>query len=143
MEIIRKMASSVYAELGSGHSEAVYQKACEVFLRLSGSHYDAQSDVPVFYQGHQVGRGIIDLVLFGDDTKTIIELKAVGAKVGQAEKRQLRNYLILTNTEDGVIVNFGQPGANKQGVLSVEFVNKNTGDGTEVEEDDEEQPLFP
>lgn len=133
MDIIEQMAHSVYSELGSGHSEAVYQKACEVFLRLAGIHYDTQADVAVFYQGHQVGRGIMDLVLFGE-RKTIIELKAVSGKIGEAEMRQVRNYIRLANGDCGCIVNFGQPGANRQGEVSIVRVEKYDEVGTESDE---------
>ena len=53
----------VFNELGSGHAEAVYQKAMEVGLRLEKIPYENQRIVPIFYKKYNVGQGIPDIII--------------------------------------------------------------------------------
>lgn len=113
---ISELGREVYAEIGTGHAEAVYQKAMEVALRIAGVPYEPQRDVPVMFKGHQVGRGIADLVL--DDLA--IELKAVSV-VGAGDEAQLRNYMTGLS-RNGLLMNFGQPTQTKLGEFSVKYL---------------------
>lgn len=117
IEQIIEIGREVYAELGTGHGEPVYQKAMEVGLRIAGAPYEAQKDVPVLFRGHQVGRGIADLAL--DDVT--IELKAVSS-IGAGDEAQLRNYMTGLRSRNGAIINFGQPTQVKPGEYSFKYL---------------------
>ncbi len=120
IEWIEDLANEVYKSLGSGHSEAIYQKAMEVGIMDSGRKFESQRDVPVMFRGRFVGRGIIDIITGG----LIVELKATGTPIGNPERQQLKNYMAVTQTQTGCIINFGQePRAQgKQSALSIEYL---------------------
>ncbi len=112
---IKRIARDVYATLGSGFSEDVYDKAMQVGLRLSKISYEGQKVVELTYKDHSVGEGYPDLVIhFGDEKKLIVELKAISGELGASEEQQLRNYLRILRVERGLLINFQQPG-KKQG----------------------------
>lgn len=93
----------VYAGLGSGFLEKVYQKA--LVLELGELGLDVQEDVPiqVRYRGQVVGDFRAD-ILVADCV--ILELKAVEALI-EIHEVQLVNYLRATRVEVGLLINFG------------------------------------
>jgi len=110
---IKKMAKDIFNELGSGHSEAVYQKAFEVALRLEKIHYESQRIVPIFYKKHNVGEEKPDIIVNAGKEKIILELKAVGAKLTQKEEVQVKKYLEVLKIKQGVLINFPQPNSKE------------------------------
>jgi GxxExxY protein len=98
------MASKIYEELGPGDSEAVYHRAFEVILRQNGIQYETERVVPITFQGCVIGNLRIDLIVAN---ACIIELKAI-AKLTDASKIQIKNYLKLTGVPRGILVNFPQ-----------------------------------
>lgn len=112
-EKVKAIARDVYRSLGSGFSEDVYDKAMQVGLRLAGINYESQKVIELKYKDHHVGEGYPDLVVRLGREKLIIELKAVGSEMGSAEEQQLRNYMKILNTNNGLLINFQQPGRRK------------------------------
>ena len=110
------IANDVYNSLGPGYNEVIYHRAFEVALRLSGINYESEVVTPVFYKGHNVGHGRVDIKLNG----FIIELKAVNSLNNDAII-QTKNYMGHYSIESGMIINFGQ---SKFG-LSIILVQKN------------------
>ncbi|MDD5331553.1 MAG: GxxExxY protein [Candidatus Nanoarchaeia archaeon] len=107
---IKEIAKDVFNELGSGHTECIYQKAMEVGLRLNKIPYENQRIVPIFYKKYNVGQGIPDLIINeGKDGKMIIELKAVGTKLSNKEEVQLKKYMEVLGIKKGILINFPQP----------------------------------
>lgn len=109
------IAKDVYKTLGSGHSEAIYDKAMQVGLRLLGYKYENQKVVELTYKGHHVGEGYPDLVVHLGKDKVILELKAVGGTMGAAEEQQIRNYMKIMGIKHGLLINFQQPGKKENG----------------------------
>lgn len=109
IEQLRTISKDIFNELGSGHSEAVYQKAFEVALRLEKIHYENQRVVPIFYKEHNVGEEKPDIIADTGDEKIVIELKAVGAKLSKKEETQVEKYLEVMGIKKGILINFPQP----------------------------------
>jgi len=116
---IINIAKDVYKSLGSGHSEAVYDKAMQVGLRLAKIKYENQKVVELKYKDHHVGEGYPDIIVhFGKD-KLILELKAVGGSMGASEEQQIKIYMKLLKIKNGLLINFQQP--KKEGKTNIEI----------------------
>jgi len=99
----------VMRELGPGNSEAVYQAAMEVELRLRKISFESQRIVPITYKSHCVGHFRLDLVAWSDrNDPFVIELKALSGPLRCEERRQLEQYLRTTGIAEGYLVNFQQ-----------------------------------
>lgn len=96
-------AMEVHSELGHGLSESVYQKSLAIELAANGFDVISEKMIKVFYKGHDVGHFSADLLV---NQSLIIELKAV-QHILQEHEAQLVNYLSATNTEEGLLINFG------------------------------------
>ena len=105
----KEIAKDVFNELGSGHQECIYQKAFEVALRLEHVAYESQKVVPIYYKKYNVGEGYTDLIINDSKGKIIIELKAVGSKLSNKEKTQLKKYMDVLGINKGILINFPQP----------------------------------
>jgi GxxExxY protein len=109
LEAICKIAKDVYEVLGSGHPEIVYDRAMQVGLRLEGFTYESQKVIELKYRGLYVGEGYPDLIVHLDSKKVVVELKAVAAKMGACEVRQVQNYMKILGVEHGLLINFQMP----------------------------------
>lgn len=111
-------AEAVMTELGPGNSEAVYQAALEVELRLRNVSFESQRIVPIVYKGYSVGHFRLDLVAWRHrDDPCVLELKALNGPLRCEERRQLEQYLKTTGIPRGYLVNFQQKG--KSGTVEV------------------------
>ena len=90
--------------LGKGLAEKVYENALCIELEEMGIPYVRQKELPVEYKGHNIGNYIADIVV---DEKIILELKAVNA-ITQEHVAQTLNYINLTHSKVGYILNFSQ-----------------------------------
>src|SRR6267142_3387687 len=113
-EVIAELATDIYRTLGSGHSEAAYQKAMEVGLRLQHVRFEAQKVIELTYQNHYIGEENIDLLVELNSQKVLVELKATNLGLGPAEEQQPRNYMRGLHVEVGMRINFPQPGRTKE-----------------------------
>lgn len=111
---IADAAADVYEQLGSGLSEAIYQKAMAIALRARGCDVDTEVVVPIVYLGAYVGFVRPDLVI---NKQVVLELKAV-TRIVEAHLVQLRAYMrwlppkpVSYATIDskllGAVINFG------------------------------------
>ena len=91
----------VHRELGNGFLEAVYQDALEIEFQEQGIPYRRGAHIPVFYKGHK-----LDKEYFADE-KVVVELKCV-ARLVNAHKAQVINYLHGTGLPVGLLVNFAE-----------------------------------
>jgi GxxExxY protein len=97
-------AFEVYAHLGYGFLEKVYQRAMQVELESRGLKAETESKIKVWYKGVIVGDYQADL--FVNDA-VIVELKV--AKDYQAnDEPQLLNELKATGIKVGLLMNFGR-----------------------------------
>jgi len=108
------IAKEIFNELGSGFDEPIYQKAFEVELRLQNIKYENIKIIPIYYKGFNVGEAKLDLLIFNENEKVLIELKAIVTVLSPKEEAQLRTYLKSLQVADGLLINF--PQASRKGV---------------------------
>ena len=101
--ILRVFYKQVYAALGYGFLEKVYENAMVYELRLAGLEVEQQVRIDVYYREILVGEYFADLVV---NNCVIVELKATSTLLPQHEA-QLLNYLRATEFEVGLLLNFG------------------------------------
>lgn len=105
MKKIIGCAFTVHNTLGPGYLEKVYENAMCIELAKQGLQVRQQEPVIVRYDGQVVGEYIVDLWI---EDRIIVELKAVQA-LTKAHEAQVVNYLTATNTDIGLLINFGAP----------------------------------
>jgi len=97
-------AYAVYAELGYGFLESVYQRAMQVELHQAGLKCEIECPIKVKYRNVIVGDFRADLLV---NEVVIVELKT--AKNYSAEDEpQLLNELKATGIKVGLLINFGR-----------------------------------
>ncbi len=101
--ILHVFYKKVYARLGYGFLEKVYENAMAFELERHGLTVERQRKINVYYDGLVIGTYYADLVVNG---KVIVELKAAKILVA-AHEAQLLNYLRATPYEVGLLLNFG------------------------------------
>ena len=93
----------VHSTLGPGFVESVYQGALMWELQKLGLKVDAQRSITVRYDGQVVGLFTADLLV---NDSLIVELKA-NQLLAKAHEVQLVNYLVATDIDEGLLLNFG------------------------------------
>jgi GxxExxY protein len=93
----------VYNTLGFGYLEKVYENALKYELIKIVLNAEAQKPIKVYYDGHVVGEYFADLFV---NDEVLIELKTASS-ISVEHEAQLFNYLKTTNTEIGLLFNFG------------------------------------
>ena len=96
-------AMTVHSTLGPGFLESVYQNALIWELRKAGLKSEAEKPISVHYDGQLVGAFTADVLV---NDSVILELKAIQT-LAKAHEVQLVNYLVATNIDEGLLVNFG------------------------------------
>lgn len=94
---------SVYRERGHGFLEGVYSNSLAVELQHLGLKVQREVPVTVRHRGVDVGTYRIDLLV---ENRVLVEVKAQ-VNFGEADQRQLLNYLKATPYELGFLFNFG------------------------------------
>ncbi|HEC80566.1 MAG TPA: GxxExxY protein [Firmicutes bacterium] len=120
--VIKDSARAVTDELGGEWSEAVYQKALEVELRLRGIDYECQRVLPIIYRGFNVGEGKPDIIVWQGEGKKragiVVELKNE-ASLKKDHIKQLTSYIAelkrqgLNIYDEGLLINFKKSGGKK------------------------------
>jgi GxxExxY protein len=103
----------VHQRLGPGFLEVVYRRALVLELRKQGLHCETEKEILVYYDGVQVGRHVLDLVV---DGRVIVETKAVEA-LNKAHYAQARAYLKATGLSVAILANFGEARADFRRVV--------------------------
>lgn len=97
-------AMEVHAEYKSGLLESAYEAALKYLLEQKGYEVKQQVYLPMYWKDVKLEQSYrMDLVV---NNNVILELKAT-AFAGDDFKRQLWNYMHLTHTQYGMIINFG------------------------------------
>ena len=100
---ITGVAMKVHSKYRPGLLESAYEAAMEYLLKTDGHQVERQKLLPMFWEDIQLNQTYrMDLVVDG----IIVELKAVNCTT-EDYVRQLWNYMHLTHTRFGMIVNFG------------------------------------
>lgn len=97
-------AFEVHNVNGGGLLEEVYQESMEIELGLRGISFKAKQELAVFYKGRELRKRYIpDLFAYGG---IVIEIKAC-LQIAPEHQAQLLNYMRITNTKVGYLINFG------------------------------------
>ena len=100
---IRGAIYAVHNEMGNGFKEEVYQQCLEREFAYRNIPFDAKKELRICYKGVPIEKTYIpDFFCF---EKIIVEIKAV-SELTNEHRSQLMNYLRLTNTRMGLLVNF-------------------------------------
>ena len=93
----------VHSSLGPGMLEGAYEVCLAYELGRQGLRVDRQVEVPVTYEGLQVGVGYrMDLLVAGE---VVVELKTV-EKLNAQHRAQLLSYLRFGGRRVGLLLNF-------------------------------------
>lgn len=95
-------AIEVHRTLGPGFLESIYESALVIELRKRGLHVDQQLEIPIYYNGQQVGLHRIDIFV---ENTILLELKATKA-LNDIHFVIARSYLRALNVRHGLILNF-------------------------------------
>ncbi len=95
----------VHSEIGFGFQELIYQRALGYEMRRQGISFERESDMPVFYDGVQVGTRRVDFFVEG---VVLVELKTLSAPFDRLHVVQVRNYLEVFGLDVGLLLNFGR-----------------------------------
>ncbi|MBK6977436.1 MAG: GxxExxY protein [Cytophagaceae bacterium] len=101
--IVRGAIFTVFKEMGPGLLESVYEAALILELKNLGIKVKSQVNIPVFYKNERLGLGFKMDILVED--QIIIEVKSVEMLIN-VHKKQLLNYLKLSDKRLGFLVNF-------------------------------------
>jgi GxxExxY protein len=93
---------TVHRTLGPGFLESIYRNALMLESRKQGLEIEVEKEMTVCYDGVEVGRHRLDLVV---DGQVVLELKTV-EELGRAHYAQLRSYLKASGCKTGLLVNF-------------------------------------
>jgi GxxExxY protein len=93
----------VYAELGHGFLEKVYQSAMVIALTEAGLSVDQKVPYEVWFRERLIGEFIVDIVV---NACLLLELKAA-AGLNSWDDAQALNYLRASPLEVALIMNFG------------------------------------
>jgi len=100
-------AFEVHNVLGGGLAEEIYQESLEIELGLRAIPFRPKQQLRVFYKVRELRhRYIPDLIVFDS---VVVELKAL-SDLTQEHEGQLMNYMRITRSPIGYLINFGPMG---------------------------------
>jgi len=115
------MCARIAQQLGSGHSEKVYQEALAAELRVAGWNVELERVVPTLYdpgnQGNLISVGFarLDILAVKGSESILIELKATSSFSPAPLKAQINIYLKALKPSYPNLVGYGiqfmQPGS--------------------------------
>ena len=98
-------AMSLYNEIGSGYSEPIYQECLSVLCSERDIPWEREKMLKMYFHGIELEKTYkADFVCYDD---IIVELKAVTELLSE-HRAQLFNYMRITNTKFGILINFGE-----------------------------------
>jgi GxxExxY protein len=98
-------AIEVHKKLGPGFIESIYEKALVIELNKLDLKVLHQVEIPVKYDGEEVGKHRLDL--FIEDT-IVVELKAI-KNLDDIHFSIVRSYLKAVGQKHGLLLNFAKP----------------------------------
>jgi GxxExxY protein len=105
----------VHRTLGSGFLEAVYEEALEKEFKNKKIPFEKQIKLNVFYGDEKLKKYYkADFICYD---KIILEIKSVGF-MPQTFQMQLKNYLVATKMELGMLINFGTSSLTYKRILN-------------------------
>ena len=109
-------AMEVHNTLGRGRAEPIYQEALSKEMNRRGIRAEREKELRMFYKGE-----LLEKVYYADFfyKGIIIELKAV-EEINSEHRAQLFNYMRITNSDKGVLINFGERSLRAERYLYIE-----------------------
>jgi len=98
-------AIEVHKKLGPGFLESIYENAFILELEKQNLHGERQQEVIVKYDGIEVGRHRLDLIV---NNTIVVELKAA-KNIEDVHFAIVKSYLKALGKEHGLIINFSKP----------------------------------
>lgn len=96
-------AMTVHRELNWGLLEPIYQEALHIELEERGVNNDREKEIPCYYKQHKLEKKYkIDIIV----KDVIVELKSC-KEIVPSHRAQLFNYMRLTKSPIGLLINFG------------------------------------
>lgn len=95
---------AVHRELGPGFIESLYHRALKVELERRGIPFETEKEIPICYQGIDVGVHRLDLLV---DRMLVVELKTVES-IAAIHYAKVRSYLKAVNRPVGLLANFAE-----------------------------------
>ena len=97
------VAMKVFNKYHGGLLESAYECALKYLLVQDGYKVEVQKELPMYWDDVRLDKTYrIDLVV---DDDIIIELKAL-KYIKDEQRKQLKNYMVLTHTRWGMLINF-------------------------------------
>lgn len=96
-------AMKVHKTMGNGFQEVIYQRCLAIELGNAGIEFLREQEMPIFYDGTNVGTRRADFIIAGE---VMVELKAL-IKLEEVHLAQALNYLTAYQIEKGLLINFG------------------------------------
>ena len=96
-------AMKVHKTMGNGFQEVIYQRCLAIELGKAGIEFLREQEMPIFYDGINVGTRRADFIVAGE---VMVELKAL-IKLEEVHLAQALNYLTAYQIEKGLLINFG------------------------------------
>ena len=100
------VAMRLYNELGHGYAEPIYQECLSILCTEEGIPWEREKELTMFFHDRPLEKKYkADFVCYGD---IIVEMKAV-SQLTSEHRAQLFNYLRISRSQAGVLLNFGDP----------------------------------
>ena len=97
------VAMKVFNKYHGGLLESAYECALKYLLVQDGYKVEVQKELPMYWDDVRLDKTYrMDLVV---DNDIIIELKAL-KYIKDEQRKQLKNYMVLTHTRWGMLINF-------------------------------------
>ena len=97
------VAMKVFNKYHGGLLESAYECALKYLLVQDGYKVEVQKELPMYWDDVRLDKTYrMDLVV---DDDIIIELKAL-RYIKDEQRKQLKNYMVLTHTRWGMLINF-------------------------------------
>ena len=96
-------AMKVHKTMGNGFQEVIYQRCLAIELENARIEFLREQEMPIFYEGINVGTRRADFIVAGE---VMVEIKAL-IKLEEVHLAQGLNYLTAYQLEKGLLINFG------------------------------------
>ena len=96
-------AMRIHNTLGNGFQEVIYQRCLAIELQNSGLGFERELEMPIYYNGIDVGTRRVDFFVEGC---IMVELKAL-INLEDVHLAQAMNYVEAYRAEVGLLINFG------------------------------------
>jgi len=97
-------AIEVHRRCGPGFLESIYENALVIELRKRGVSVEAQVEISIDYDGVEVGRHRLDLLV---ENTIVVELKSI-KNLEDIHFAIVRSYLRASNRKHGLLLNFAK-----------------------------------